>query len=99
MMAVRVGCDENTLLSCSPSDMQGLQTLADQFGLETILSCVQVLDQAMVRMQSSLHARTLLEVAAVRVCNLEHLDSVGDLSLIHISSPRDQRGSRMPSSA
>lgn len=79
MMAVRVGCDENTLLSCSPSDMQGLQTLADQFGLETILSCVQVLDQAMVRMQSSLHARTLLEVAAVRVCNLEHLDSVGDL--------------------
>ena len=79
MMAVRVGCDENTLLSCSPSDMQGLQTLADQFGLETILSCVQVLDQAMVRMQSSLHARTLLEVAAVRICNLEHLDSVGDL--------------------
>jgi len=79
MMAVRVGCDENTLLSCSPSDMEGLQTLADKLGLETILSCVQVLDQAMVRMQSSLHARTLLEVAAVRVCNLEHLDSVGDL--------------------
>jgi DNA polymerase-3 subunit gamma/tau len=79
MMAIRVGCDENTLLSCSPSDMDGLQTLADQLGLETILSCVQVLDQAMVRMQSSLHARTLLEVAAVRVCNLEHLDSVGDL--------------------
>ena len=78
-MAVRVGCDENTLLSCSPSDMEGLQTLADQLGLETILSCVQVIDQALVRMQSSLHARTLLEVAAVRVCNLEHLDSVGDL--------------------
>ena len=79
MMAVRVGCDENTLLSCSPSDMPGLQTLSDQLGLETILSCVQVLDQALVRMQSSLHSRTLLEVAAVRVCNLEHLDSVGDL--------------------
>ena len=78
-MAVRVGCDENTLLSCSPSDMEGLQTLADQLGLETILSCVQVVDQALVRMQSSLHARTLLEVAAVRVCNLEHLDTVGDL--------------------
>ena len=78
-MAVRVGCDENTLLSCSPSDMEGLQSLADQLGLETILSCVQVVDQALVRMQSSLHARTLLEVAAVRVCNLEHLDSVGDL--------------------
>lgn len=79
MMAVRVGCDENTLLSCSPSDMDGLQQLADQLGLETILSCVQVLDQALVRMQSSLHARTLLEVAAIRVCNLEHLDSVSDL--------------------
>jgi DNA polymerase-3 subunit gamma/tau len=59
--------------------MEGLQTLADQLGLETILSCVQVIDQALVRMQSSLHARTLLEGAAVRVCNLEHLDSVGDL--------------------
>ncbi len=79
MMAVRCGCDENTLLSCSPSDMAGLQQLADQLGLETILSCVQVLDQALVRMQSSLHARTLLEVAAVRICNLEHLDSVSDL--------------------
>jgi len=32
-----------------------------------------------VRMQSSLHARTLLEAAAIRVCNLEKLDSISDL--------------------
>ena len=79
MMAVRVGCGEDTLLSCTSADLDQLQTLADALGLETILSIVQILDTAVVRMQSSLHARTLLEAAAIRVCSLEKLDALADL--------------------
>ena len=79
MMAVRVGSNEETLLNCSLQDLPKLQTLADQFGLETILNITQILDATVVKMQNSLHGRTLLEVAAVRICNLEHLDSLADL--------------------
>ena len=79
MMAVRVGSNEETLLNCSAQDLPKLQALADQFGLETILNITQILDATVVKMQNSLHGRTLLEVAAVRICNLEHLDSLADL--------------------
>ncbi|MCL4137488.1 UNVERIFIED_CONTAM: hypothetical protein GTU68_001463 [Idotea baltica] len=79
MMAVRVGSNEETLLNCSPQDIPQLQSLADQFGLETILMITQIIDGTVVKMQSSLHGRTLLEVATVRICNLEHLDSMVDL--------------------
>ena len=79
MMAVRVGCGEDVMLNCTSADMDHLQTLAETLGLETILSIVQLLDAAVVRMQSSLHARTLLEAVAMRICNLEKLDSISDL--------------------
>ena len=79
MMAVRVGSNEETLLNCSSQDLPKLQSLADQFGLETILNITQILDATVVKMQNSLHGRTLLEVAAVRICNFEHLDSLADL--------------------
>ncbi len=79
VMAVRVGCGEDTLLTCTSSDLDSLTSMAEQLGLETILTIVQILDAAVVRMQSSLHARTLLEVAAIRVCNLENLESISDL--------------------
>ncbi len=79
MMAVRVGCNEDTLLNCAGSDIPELKTQGDSLGLETILSIVQVLDNAIVRMQSSLHGRTLLEVAAVRICGLEQVDSISGL--------------------
>ncbi len=79
MMAVKVGCGVDTLLNCTEPDLENLKNLADDLGLETILTIVQLLDAAVVRMQSSLHARTLLEAAAVRICNLEKLESLSDL--------------------
>lgn len=78
-MAVRVGCGEDTLLACTAAELPALSQVAENLGLETILSILQVLDGALVKMQFSLHARTLLEVAAIRICNLENLDSISDL--------------------
>ena len=78
-MAVRVGANSETLLYASESDIEALKSLAEDLGLEKILSIVQILDNTIVRMQSSMHPRTLLEVAVVRICNLENLDSLADL--------------------
>lgn len=79
MMAIQVGCGADTLLNCTATDMEHLAALGEALGLETILTIVQLLDSAVVRMQSSLHSRTLLEAAAIRICNLEKLDSISDL--------------------
>ena len=78
-MAVRVGANTETLLYTSESDVGDLTGLAESLGLEKTLSIVQILDATVVRMQSSMHPRTLLEVAIVRVCNLENLDTLADL--------------------
>ncbi len=79
IMAIRVGADKETLLTCAESDVESLNSIADQLGLETILAIVQTLDHSISRMQVSLHGRTLLEVAIVRICNLENLDLLSDL--------------------
>ncbi len=79
MMVTRVGCGEDTLICCSANETAALSEQGQQFGLETILIVVQLLDNAVVAMQSSLHARVLLEVAAVKICGLEQLESIGAL--------------------
>ena len=80
MMTIHVGSSSDILLNCAESDVEGLKQQANELGLETILSIVQILDQTVVRMQTSLHTRTLLEVAVVRICNLEDLDLLADLA-------------------
>jgi DNA polymerase-3 subunit gamma/tau len=79
MITMHVGCGDEVLQSCSASDADALREVGGQLGLQTMLTVVQILDSAVVRMQSSLHARALLEVAAIRICNLEHLESIADL--------------------
>lgn len=79
MMVTQVGCDEDTLICCSSNETKALAEQGQQFGLDTILMVVQILDNAVVAMQSSLHARVLLEVAAVKICGLEQLESIGAL--------------------
>lgn len=79
LMTVKVGCDESLLLFSSAGDLELLRGQAEALGLEKILSIIQVLDAAVVRMQHSLHARTLLEVAVVRACSLGDLESISDL--------------------
>ena len=79
LMAAKVGCSEELLLYTSVGDLGELRQQAETLGLEKTMSIIQVLDAAVVRMQHSLHARTLIEVAAVRICSLQDLDSISDL--------------------
>jgi DNA polymerase-3 subunit gamma/tau len=96
LMAVKVGCDEELLLFASIGDLEGLRQQADSLGLEKILSVIQVLDTSVVRMQHSLHSRTLLEVATVRACTLDNLDSISDL-VNALSSGEPVSGGAKPS--
>jgi DNA polymerase-3 subunit gamma/tau len=79
MMAVVVGCDADMLLHSPASEFSSLRDTGEQLGLETLLAVVQILDQSLTRMRQSTHARTLLEVATIRICNLESLDELSSL--------------------
>ena len=87
MMVASVDCGPDTFLNCSEGEFEHLKVLSDAIGLETILTIVQLLDSAVVRMQSSLHGRTLLEAAVVRVCNLEKLETISEL-VSQLSHPK-----------
>ena len=78
MLAVVDGCPPNLLLHTTPADQEQLGGLAAQTGIESLLAMVQILDQTLVRMRQSTHERTLLEVALVRICQLEDLDTLAD---------------------
>ena len=79
IMTVRIGASADTLLFTSESDIPDLDAKSKNLGLEKTLSIVQLFDHCITRMQSSMHGRTLLEVAVVRICNLQNLDVVADL--------------------
>jgi DNA polymerase-3 subunit gamma/tau len=79
MMAALVGCEADFMLHTSTNDYAELVEAGKRLGLETNLAAIQILDQSITRMRQSAHTRTLLEIALVRVCQLESLD---DLSAI-----------------
>lgn len=79
MLAAAVGCHPDLLLNVAPEDHAQLTETGRQTGVATLLAIVQLLDQAMTRMRQSVHVRTLLEVALVRICQLQELDDVSQL--------------------
>jgi DNA polymerase III subunit gamma/tau len=78
-LATLVGCSADLLLHTSPAEQPQLAALAEKVGLETLLAMAQILDQTLVRLRQTTHARTLVEVALVRLCRLEDLDSLSAL--------------------
>ena len=73
ILAEKAGCDQDVFLVSSVDDKPQLQALAGKLDEERLLSMMQVLDQALVSMSRSAHARTLLEMAVVRICRLDQL--------------------------
>ncbi|MCC9608455.1 DNA polymerase III subunit gamma/tau [Blastopirellula sp. JC732] len=79
MMTLVVGADASLLQTVLPADAENIAAVAKNYGLANVMAAVQILDDALVRMQRSAHARILAEMALVRVCQLEDLQSVADL--------------------
>ncbi|HRX83140.1 MAG TPA: DNA polymerase III subunit gamma/tau, partial [Pirellulaceae bacterium] len=79
MMAALVGCEADFMLHTSTSDYADLVEAGKRLGLETNLAVIQILDHSLTRMRQSTHTRTLLEIALVRICQLESLDDLAGI--------------------
>lgn len=80
IMTVGVGCDESMLRYCAVSMHGELKTLAESWGLQTLLAVIGIIDETLVRIRHSVHARVLLESAVVQICSLPDLQLISDLA-------------------
>ena len=85
IMAAAVGCPAGALINVAPGDRPAVESAAKQLGLETVLAILQILDQTLSRLKTLTYPRTLAELALVRICKLEDLDSLPQI----ISQLRD----------
>ena len=76
LMAVGVGGTADILKLANPAGFSTLRELGEAWGLSTILSAIQILDESLVRMRASVSAVTLLEVAVVQIAELHQLQSI-----------------------
>jgi DNA polymerase-3 subunit gamma/tau len=79
LMFAALGCDQDLLLVAAGIEPDQLAAAGKQWGLETLLATLQILDHALTRMRQSTQVRTLMEIAVVRICHLEQLDSIPEL--------------------
>jgi len=78
-MTLAVGCPPDNLLYTTPGQREQLSSIGRQWGLETLLAVVSILEQALSRLRTSAQGRTLAEIALVRVASLEDLENISAL--------------------
>ncbi|HJQ78395.1 MAG TPA: DNA polymerase III subunit gamma/tau [Lacipirellulaceae bacterium] len=79
VMAVNVGCPPQQMLYALPSQAQEVAQVGNKLGLSMILAIGQILDHSAARMRLTMHGRTLVEMAIVRICQLDELDDIAAL--------------------
>ena len=92
VMTAGIGGGPELLKLANPAGHARLAELAKSWGVQTVLSAIQILDESLVRMRSSVSSTTLLEVALVQICQLQ------DLALIPAMIDAILRGGPMPTS-
>jgi DNA polymerase-3 subunit gamma/tau len=78
-MALAVGCSPDRMLYALPAQIEATRALGARLGVPTLLAALQVLDQTAARMRVSVHERTLLEMAVVRLASIADLEGLADL--------------------
>ncbi len=78
-MAAAVDCKPDAFLYTSPSAARQVSELGKQWGLNTLLAVMQILDQTLYRMRYSTQGRILAELALVRISQLEDLDELAEV--------------------
>jgi DNA polymerase-3 subunit gamma/tau len=73
------GGDANLLLYCSPQQFEQVKTKAAELGMHRILAAMQILDHTHTRMQRSTQSRVLMELALIRIANLDHFHQIATL--------------------
>ncbi len=92
VMTAGIGGGPELLKLANPAGHARLAELAKSWGIQTVLAAIQILDESLVRMRSSVSSTTLLEVALVQICQLQ------DLALIPAMIDAITRGGPMPAS-
>ena len=82
VMAAKAGCNPEVYLFASADDQTQLLELAAALEMPTLLQLLQILDRTLVSMRGTAHGRTLLEMAAVRICQLDHVSRIS--TLVHM---------------
>jgi DNA polymerase-3 subunit gamma/tau len=89
---------ESMLLSVTPRQRPRLKQIVERWSLDSILAALQVLGEARARMRGSAHGRLLVEMALVRVAQLENLINVSSmveqLTALESGSPATSRPDR-----
>jgi DNA polymerase-3 subunit gamma/tau len=79
VMTTAVGCPPDQMLYALPSQAEEVAEIGRQLGLPTVLAIGQILDHTAARLRVSMHGRTLVEMAIVRICQIGELDDVAAL--------------------
>ena len=79
LLVAASGGGANLLLYCSTQQFEQVKTLAEELGLHRVLAAIQILDHAHTRMQRSTQGRILMELALIRIANLDHFHQVSVL--------------------
>ncbi len=79
VMAITVGCKPDQLLYALPSQAAEIEEIGRQLGIAAVLAIGQILDHTLARMRVSMHGRTLVEMAIVRICQLGEFDDLATL--------------------
>src|SRR5690606_12651703 len=79
LLVAAVGGSPDLALATDPTQWAELTEAGRQIGPETLLAIAQTLDQSLVRMRQSTHAKILLELALVRICGMDRLDDLAEL--------------------
>ncbi len=80
LMLATVGCPAEMQRHAGESLHSELKSLGQQWGLQTVLAILGMIDHALVRIRHSLHGRVLLESTLVQICHLPNLQAVSDLA-------------------
>ncbi|MFO0789203.1 MAG: DNA polymerase III subunit gamma/tau [Pirellulales bacterium] len=109
VMALCVGCQADQMLYALPSQADEVRAIGQQLGISTVLAIGQILDHTSARMRVSMHGRTLVEMAIVRICQIGELEELATIvAELRGAAPGDQptnraagvesaRGGRAPS--
>lgn len=79
VMAAAAGCSPESFLYTDPVGREQVNAAAKRLGMETILAILQIIEQTLWRLRFSTQARTLAELALVRIAKLDDLERLSDL--------------------
>ncbi len=79
ILVLSVGAPADLVRTASPQGHRRLLDLGNRWGSTTLVSAIQLLDEALVKMRHSVQGRILLEVALIQIGQLQDLQKISDL--------------------